>query len=65
MSTPEPPPHVGAGLLRRGAICGLLIVLLAAGSVSAAGFRMNVRGMSMSGIPRICSRMSPGSWLGR
>ncbi len=38
MSTPEPPPHVGAGLLRRGAICGLLIVLLAAGSVSAAGF---------------------------
>jgi len=38
VSTPEPPPHVGAGLLRRGAICGLLIVLLAAGSVSAAGF---------------------------
>ena len=38
MSTPEPPRSVGAGLLKRGAICGLLIVLLAAGSVSAAGF---------------------------
>jgi LCP family protein required for cell wall assembly len=36
--TPEPPPKVGASLLKRGAICGLLIVLLAAGSVSAAGF---------------------------
>jgi polyisoprenyl-teichoic acid--peptidoglycan teichoic acid transferase len=36
--SPEPPPNVGAGLLKRGAICGLLIVLLAAGSVSAAGF---------------------------
>jgi polyisoprenyl-teichoic acid--peptidoglycan teichoic acid transferase len=36
--SPEPPPSVGAGLLRRGAICGLLIVLLAAGTVSAAGF---------------------------
>ena len=35
---PEPPPHVGASLLKRGAICGLLIVLLTAGSVSAAGF---------------------------
>jgi hypothetical protein len=31
--SPEPPPNVGAGLLKRGAICGLLIVLLAAGSV--------------------------------
>ena len=30
-----------------------------------AGLRMKVRGISMSGIPRICSRMSPGSWLGR
>jgi LCP family protein required for cell wall assembly len=36
--SPDPPPSVGAGLLKRGAICGLLIVLLAAGSVSAAGF---------------------------
>ncbi|MEO8690303.1 MAG: LCP family protein [Solirubrobacteraceae bacterium] len=36
--SPEPPPNVGAGLLKRGAICGLLVVLLAAGSVSAAGF---------------------------
>jgi LCP family protein required for cell wall assembly len=35
---PEPVPNVGASLLKRGAICGLLIVLLAAGSVSAAGF---------------------------
>ncbi|MEA2316598.1 MAG: polyisoprenyl-teichoic acid--peptidoglycan teichoic acid transferase, partial [Solirubrobacteraceae bacterium] len=35
--SPEPPPNVGAGLLKRGALCGLLIVLLAAGSVSAAG----------------------------
>ena len=30
-----------------------------------AGLRMNVRGISMSGIVRICSRMSPGSWFGR
>jgi LCP family protein required for cell wall assembly len=29
---------VGRGLLKRGALCGLVIVLLAAGSVSAAGF---------------------------
>ena len=36
--SPEPPPKVGSGLLKRAAICGLLIVLLAAGSVSAAGF---------------------------
>ena len=35
---PEQTPHVGASLLKRGAVCGLLIVLLAAGSVSAAGF---------------------------
>ena len=31
-------PNVGRGLLKRGALCGLVIVLLAAGSVSAAGF---------------------------
>jgi LCP family protein required for cell wall assembly len=36
--SPERPPRVGSGLLKRGAICGVLIVLLAAGSVSAAGF---------------------------
>ena len=30
-----------------------------------AGTRVNVRMTSMSGIERICSRMSPGSWLGR
>jgi LCP family protein required for cell wall assembly len=36
--SPEPPPKVGAGLLKRGALAGVLIVLLAAGSVSAAGF---------------------------
>jgi LCP family protein required for cell wall assembly len=34
----EPAPKVGAGLLKRGALCGLVIMLLAAGSVSAAGF---------------------------
>ena len=38
MSTQEAPPSIGAGLLKRGAICGLVIVLLAAGTVSAAGF---------------------------
>jgi LCP family protein required for cell wall assembly len=36
--TPEPPPNVGMGLLKRAAAAGLLIVLLAAGTVSAAGF---------------------------
>ena len=36
--SPEPPPNVGFGLLKRGFTCGLLVVLLAAGSVSAAGF---------------------------
>jgi LCP family protein required for cell wall assembly len=36
--SPEPPPNVGFGLLKRGFLCGLLIVLLAAGTVSAAGF---------------------------
>jgi LCP family protein required for cell wall assembly len=36
--SPESPPNVGFGLLKRGFLCGLLIVLLAAGSVSAAGF---------------------------
>jgi LCP family protein required for cell wall assembly len=35
---PEKVPNVGRGLLKRGALCGLVIVLLAAGSVSAAGF---------------------------
>ena len=30
-----------------------------------AGTRVNVRTTSMSGIERICARMSPGSWLGR
>jgi polyisoprenyl-teichoic acid--peptidoglycan teichoic acid transferase len=34
----EGPPNVGRGLLKRGALCGLVIILLAAGSVSAAGF---------------------------
>jgi polyisoprenyl-teichoic acid--peptidoglycan teichoic acid transferase len=34
----EPPPKVGAGLLKRAAAAGVLIVLLAAGTVSAAGF---------------------------
>jgi LCP family protein required for cell wall assembly len=34
----DPVPNVGRGLLKRGALCGLVIVLLAAGSVSAAGF---------------------------
>jgi LCP family protein required for cell wall assembly len=36
--SPEAPPKVGAGLLKRAAVAGVLIVLLAAGSVSAAGF---------------------------
>jgi polyisoprenyl-teichoic acid--peptidoglycan teichoic acid transferase len=36
--SPEAPPNVGRGLLKRGALCGLLIVLLGAGTVSAAGF---------------------------
>jgi LCP family protein required for cell wall assembly len=36
--SPERPPNVGRGLLKRGALCGLVIILLAAGSVSAAGF---------------------------
>jgi LCP family protein required for cell wall assembly len=36
--SPEPPPKVGAGLLKRAAAAGVLIVLLAAGTVSAAGF---------------------------
>jgi polyisoprenyl-teichoic acid--peptidoglycan teichoic acid transferase len=36
--SPEPPPKVGSGLLKRGAIAGVLIMLLAAGTVSAAGF---------------------------
>jgi LCP family protein required for cell wall assembly len=34
----EPVPNVGRSLLKRGALAGLVIVLLAAGSVSAAGF---------------------------
>jgi LCP family protein required for cell wall assembly len=34
----EPPPNVGFGLLKRAALAGCLIVLLAAGTVSAAGF---------------------------
>ena len=38
MNPQEPPPSVGRGLLKRGALCGLVIVLLAAGTVSAAGF---------------------------
>jgi LCP family protein required for cell wall assembly len=36
--SPEAPPNVGRGLLKRGFLCGLLIVLLGAGTVSAAGF---------------------------
>ncbi len=35
---PEPVPNVGRGLLKRGALCGLVLVLLGAGTVSAAGF---------------------------
>ena len=38
MNPQEKIPHVGRGLLKRGALCGVVIVLLAAGSVSAAGF---------------------------
>ena len=38
MNPQEPVPNVGRGLLKRGALCGLVIVLLAAGTVSAAGF---------------------------
>ena len=30
-----------------------------------AGTRVKVRTTSMSGMVRICSRMSPGSWFGR
>ena len=32
---------------------------------TCAGGKMNVRLISMSGIARISSRISPGSWLGR
>ena len=35
---PETIPNVGRSLLKRGALCGLVIVLLGAGTVSAAGF---------------------------
>ena len=38
MNPQEPVPNVGRSLLKRGALAGLVIVLLAAGSVSAAGF---------------------------
>ncbi len=38
MTPEEKAPNVGRSLIRRGALCGLVIVLLAAGSVSAAGF---------------------------
>ena len=38
MTPEEKAPNVGRSLLKRGALCGLVIVLLAAGSVSAAGF---------------------------
>jgi polyisoprenyl-teichoic acid--peptidoglycan teichoic acid transferase len=38
VSPEEGTPRVGRGLLRRGALCGLLIILLGAGTVSAAGF---------------------------
>jgi LCP family protein required for cell wall assembly len=38
VSPEEGTPRVGRGLLRRGAVCGLLIILLGAGTVSAAGF---------------------------
>ena len=38
MNPEEKAPNVGRSLLKRGALCGLVIVLLAAGSVSAAGF---------------------------
>ncbi len=34
----EAPPSAGRGLLKRGFLCGLVIVLLGAGTVSAAGF---------------------------
>jgi polyisoprenyl-teichoic acid--peptidoglycan teichoic acid transferase len=34
----EKVPNVGRGLLKRASLCGVVIVLLAAGSVSAAGF---------------------------
>ena len=35
MNPQEPVPNVGRSLLKRGALAGLVIVLLAAGSVSA------------------------------
>jgi polyisoprenyl-teichoic acid--peptidoglycan teichoic acid transferase len=35
---PQEAPKVGRGVLKRAALCGLVVVLLAAGSVSAAGF---------------------------
>ena len=38
MTPEEQVPNVGRGLLKRGALCGLVIVLLGAGTVSAAGF---------------------------
>ena len=38
MNPQEQVPNVGRSLLKRGALAGLVIVLLAAGSVSAAGF---------------------------
>ena len=38
MNPEERAPNVGRGLLKRGALCGLVIVLLGAGTVSAAGF---------------------------
>jgi LCP family protein required for cell wall assembly len=36
--SPEEPPQVGHGLLKRALVAGMTIVLLAAGAVSAAGF---------------------------
>jgi LCP family protein required for cell wall assembly len=36
--SPEEPPQVGHGLLKRALVAGLTIMLLAAGAVSAAGF---------------------------
>ena len=38
MNPEDPIPRVGRSLLRRGALCGLVIALMGAGAVSAAGF---------------------------
>ena len=38
MNPEEPIPNVGRSLLKRGLLCGLVVVLLGAGTVSAAGF---------------------------